>query len=123
MDERKENRTAHAPEAMMSGRPDPFRSAKNIHENSTWQDLTCGAEIYEPATSRLVNTGEWRVLTPVLEMEKCKHCMLCVPFCPDICIPVKDGRRQETDLHYCKGCGVCAKVCPFKAITMKREEK
>ena len=58
-----------------------------------------------------------------IDTEKCKHCMLCVPFCPDVCIPVKEGRRQETDLHYCKGCGICAKVCPFKAITMKREEK
>ena len=102
---------------------DAFKSAKNIHESSHWQDLTCGAEIYEPATSRLVKTGEWRTLTPVIDLEKCKQCMLCVPFCPDICIPVTDGKRGDTDLFYCKGCGVCAKVCPFGAITMKLEEK
>ena len=41
-----------------------FKSAKDIHENSPWQELTPGAEIYEPATSKLVMTGEWRVETP-----------------------------------------------------------
>ena len=97
--------------------------AKYINEKISWQDITTGAEIYEPATSLLVETGDWRVMTPVFKEDDCKHCMLCVPFCPDICIPVKNGRRLDTDLHYCKGCGICAKVCPFKAITMKREEK
>ena len=110
-------------ETMTSGKPDPFRSAKNIHENSTWQELTCGAEIYEPATSRLVNTGEWRVLTPVLEMEKCKHCMLCVLYCPDSSIPVKHNKRRDFDLVHCKGCGICAKVCPFNAIEFVKEDK
>jgi len=105
------------------GKYDEFKRAEDINECSCWQDMTCGCEIYEPATSRLVNTGEWRVLTPVTDLDRCKHCMLCVPFCPDICIPVKDGRRGETDLFYCKGCGVCAKVCPFGAITMELEEK
>ena len=100
-----------------------MKKAENIHENSPWQELTLGAEIYEPATSRLVNTGEWRVMTPFFDIDKCKHCMLCVPYCPDVCIPVKDGKRGETDLFHCKGCGICAKICPFKAITMGKEEK
>lgn len=100
-----------------------MKKAENIHEHSAWQELTTGAEIYEPGTSKLVNTGEWRVLTPSFDSTKCKHCMLCVPFCPDVCIPVKDGKRGDTDLYHCKGCGICAKVCPFKAITMEKEEK
>ena len=97
--------------------------AKNINEQSAWQELTPGAEIYEPGTSKLVNTGEWRVLTPVFDEAKCKHCMLCVPFCPDISIPVVNGKRLETDFFHCKGCGICAKVCPFDVITMEKEEK
>lgn len=100
-----------------------MKLAKDINEQSAWQELTVGAEIYEPATSQLVNTGEWRVLTPVFQEDKCKQCMLCVPFCPDMSIPVKNGRRQQTDLFHCKGCGICAKVCPFHAITMEKEEK
>ena len=100
-----------------------FRSAKDINENSPWQGLTPGAEIYEPATSKLVKTGEWRVLTPVFDADKCKQCMRCVPFCPDASIPVEDGRRLDTNLDYCKGCGICAKICPFDAISMEMEVK
>lgn len=32
--------------------------AQDINEKSTWQELTTGAEIYEPATSLQVNTGD-----------------------------------------------------------------
>ncbi|MBR3147214.1 MAG: 4Fe-4S binding protein [Eubacterium sp.] len=98
-----------------------FRSAKDIHENGSWQEMTPGAEIYEPATSRLVMTGEWRVETPDWESAKCKQCLLCAPYCPDASIRIVDGKMSGMDLNYCKGCGICAKVCPFGAITMKRK--
>ncbi len=100
-----------------------LKKAAELTERATWQDVTTGAEIYEPATSLLVNTGEWRVLCPVLDMEKCRHCMLCVPFCPDSSIPVEDGKRLDFDYMHCKGCGICAEVCPFDAISMVSEEK
>ena len=93
--------------------------ASEINESTRWQDLTEGLKIYEPATSRQFETGEWRTQTPVLDHEKCKQCLLCVPYCPDSCIPVKDGKRLEVDLGHCKGCGICVKACPFGAITMK----
>lgn len=98
-----------------------FVSAEDIHENSKWYELTPGAEIYEPGTSRQVMTGEWRVLTPVFDAAKCKQCLLCVPFCPDMSIPVENGKRLDTDLDHCKGCGICAKVCHFDAIKMGSE--
>jgi ferredoxin len=47
--------------------------------------------------------------------------MLCVPFCPDSAIPVKDGKRLDFDYMHCKGCGICENVCPFPAITMVLE--
>ena len=96
-----------------------FKSAKDIHEDSPWQELTPGAEIYEPATSKLVMTGEWRVETPDWESSKCKQCLLCVPFCPDSSIPVVEGKRMDFDFDHCKGCGICYTVCPFKAIEWK----
>ncbi|MBI4652712.1 4Fe-4S binding protein [Candidatus Kuenenbacteria bacterium] len=34
-------------------------------------------------------------------------------------IPVKNGKRKETNLDYCKGCGICSQVCPIKIIKMK----
>lgn len=97
--------------------------AKDLNEQSTWQDVTTGAEIFEPATSKLVDTGEWRVMKPVFNEEKCRHCMLCVPFCPDSSIPVKDGKRRDFDYMHCKGCGVCVNVCPFGAIDFVKEVK
>lgn len=93
--------------------------ASEINETTRWQDLTEGLAIYEPGTSKAFETGEWRTQTPVLDLEKCKHCLLCVPYCPDSSIPVKDGKRLDFDLLHCKGCGICVKACPFGAITMK----
>lgn len=93
-------------------------SAKDINERTPWQDLTPGGEIYEPGTARAFNTGAWRTNTPVFHEEACKHCMLCVPFCPDSAIPVKDGKRLDFEYTHCKGCGICENVCPFPAITM-----
>ena len=45
--------------------------AKDIHENTPWQGLTPGGEIYEPATSMAFNTGDWRTQTPVFLTDKC----------------------------------------------------
>ena len=44
--------------------------AKDINEKITWQELTTGVEIYEPATSLLVETGDWRVDLPVININK-----------------------------------------------------
>ena len=93
--------------------------ASEINEQTRWQDLTEGLQIYEPATSKDFMTGEWRTQTPILDKEKCKQCLLCVPFCPDSSIPVKDGKRLDFDYDHCKGCGICVKACPFNAITME----
>jgi len=93
--------------------------AKEINERTPWQDLTPGGEIYEPGTARYFDTGTWRTNTPVFHGEECKHCMLCVPFCPDSSIPVQEGKRQDFDYMHCKGCGICEAVCPFGAITME----
>ena len=95
--------------------------AELINEKTPWQDLTEGLQIHEPATSKLFLTGEWRTQTPIFIQEKCKQCLLCVPYCPDSCSPVKDSERQEFDYDHCKGCGICAKACPFGAIEMDTE--
>lgn len=93
--------------------------ATQINETTRWQDLTEGLKIYEPATSRQFETGEWRTQTPVVDWDACRQCLLCVPYCPDSSIPVSEGKRGEFDLFHCKGCGICVKACPFGAITMK----
>ena len=73
-----------------------MKQAKDIHENTPWQEMTHGGEIYEPATSLLFNTGDWRTRTPVFVADKCKQCLLCVPYCPDSAIP---GAAQSIHLR------------------------
>lgn len=96
--------------------------ASEINEKTVWQEVTEGLQIHEPATSKAFKTGEWRTQTPVWDKEKCKQCLLCVPYCPDSCILVKDNKREEFDYDHCKGCAICVAACPFNAITMREGE-
>lgn len=100
-----------------------MKKAHEINETITYQDITPGGAIYESCTSNIVNTGDWRINIPTFIEEKCKHCMLCVPVCPDSSIPVKGNIRLDFDFKHCKGCGICYKVCPFDAITFGKEDK
>ncbi|MGI6492061.1 MAG: 4Fe-4S dicluster domain-containing protein [Pelotomaculum sp.] len=94
-----------------------------ITETITWRDITEGCKIEAAGNSRLFNTGEWRVDTPVFIAEKCNQCLLCVPVCPDSSIPVEDYKRADFDYEHCKGCGICVKACPTGAIEMKKGGK
>ena len=87
-----------------------------------WQDAGAGP-LMAAGTSRAFATGDWRQQRPVLDLEKCVHCMLCWLYCPDSSFIARDGRIAEIDLTYCKGCGICAEVCPPKAraIVMVQE--
>ena len=90
-----------------------------INETTPVDGLTEGLMVFAGGTSKLFNTGEWRTNTPVFKEDLCKQCLLCAPVCPDVSIPVVDGKRLDFDYDHCKGCGICAKVCPFGAIEMK----
>ncbi len=92
---------------------------QKLGSSATWQELTEGLTIPGSGTARSFKTGEWATDQPVFISEKCKQCLLCVPVCPDSCIPVKDGVRGEFDYEHCKGCGICVKSCPFGAIEME----
>ncbi|WP_163337779.1 4Fe-4S binding protein [Desulfopila sp. IMCC35008] len=72
------------------------------------------------------NTGSWRVLRPIIDLEKCipvktgkKSCFTCWLYCPD-CVVTKTI-PPTIDLTYCKGCGICAEECPADAIEMVDE--
>ena len=96
---------------------------KPINESITWREITPGGTIFESGTAHEFKTGDWRTMIPILDPEKCKQCLLCVPVCPDSSIPVIDSKRQDFDYDHCKGCGICAKVCPFGAIAFIKDDK
>lgn len=85
----------------------------------SWTDLTEGMQIFGSSTSVEFNTGEWASVKPVLDDTKCIHCLLCVPVCPDSCIPVVNADRGPLDYDHCKGCGICVKTCPVGALQME----
>ncbi len=60
-------------------------------------------------------TGDWRAEKPVLDLDRCVHCMLCWLYCPDSAIRASGGRVTGIDYDHCKGCGICAAVCPPRA--------
>jgi pyruvate ferredoxin oxidoreductase delta subunit len=94
-----------------------------INDRSTWEEISPAGTICEGGNAVAVNTGDWRTMIPAYVEESCKHCLLCVPACPDSSIPVKDSKRMDFDFMHCKGCGICFKVCSFGAITFGKEYK
>ena len=74
----------------------------------------CGKDLY------IINTGDWRVLRPVINSERCQCCGQCWLICPTGCVDLKKS-AVSIDYRYCKGCGLCAKECGFGAIQMERE--
>lgn len=72
-------------------------------------------------------TGSWRVMRPIINLDKCipakskrKSCFNCWLYCPD-CV-VSKTIPPAIDLEYCKGCGICAEECPAGAIEMVAED-
>lgn len=87
-------------------------------QEKSWTEISPAGVCWKPSTKYL--TGDWKTYKPIINPEKCTHCLLCVLFCPDGAINWKpEIENIDFDLNYCKGCGICANECPTKAIEMK----
>lgn len=86
-----------------------------------WKDIPIGGLIPEAGNSVEYKTGGWRAFRPVLDPEKCIHCLICWIYCPDSSVLAEDEKMRGFDLAHCKGCGICASVCPKDAIEMVEE--
>jgi pyruvate ferredoxin oxidoreductase delta subunit len=62
----------------------------------------------------------WRNKRPVIDQNKCIHCLLCFVVCPDGVIDKSEG-PLTIDYRFCKGCGICANECKVNAISMIKE--
>ncbi len=88
-----------------------------------WKDIPIGGLTEEAGCSVNYLTGGWRAFRPVLDADKCIHCMICWVFCPDSSILVEDEKMIGFDLDHCKGCGICAQQCPKDCIEMIEESE
>jgi pyruvate ferredoxin oxidoreductase gamma subunit len=66
-------------------------------------------------------TGDWRIMRPLIDPERCTHCWICFVNCPDGAIALSASEVPQIDYGVCKGCLICAEECPVDAITTARE--
>jgi NAD-dependent dihydropyrimidine dehydrogenase PreA subunit len=67
----------------------------------------------EPATT-VTTPGAW---FPVIDFDRCNHCMQCLSFCLFGVFTAKDGKIRVAQPDNCKpNCPACARVCPEAAI-------
>ena len=67
--------------------------------------------------------ANWRVYKPIIDVDGCVSCGLCISYCPEEAIAKDEDGKVEIDYRFCKGCGICANECPQKVIIMKKEEE
>lgn len=79
-----------------------------------WKNLPLGGVVPQAGNCDLYYTGSWRTFRPVLDADRCIHCLICWIMCPDSAVVVREGKCLGFDLMHCKGCGICAEVCPDK---------
>lgn len=93
------------------------------NKNNSASEILNAGMVTKDGNSETIDASDWRTYRPIAIPDKCKHCMLCVPMCPDdAIIHTADDKMEGFDLSKCKGCGACEKVCPFNAIEMVKEE-
>lgn len=62
----------------------------------------------------------WRVMRPVIDLDKCKQCKICFIYCPDCAIDWVDN-KPVINYQLCKGCQICSTECPVDAIKVVKE--
>ena len=63
----------------------------------TWKEIPIGGLITEAGNTQEYETGSWRSHRPILDMDRCSHCMICWVYCLDSSILVKDGKLVGID--------------------------
>lgn len=78
--------------------------------------------MYTSMTRRFATreTGSWRTERPVVNLEACVGCNLCVQYCPEGIVQSQE-KVILIDYTFCKGCGICAYECRQKAIVLVAE--
>lgn len=54
---------------------------------------------------------------PLIDLQKCDGCALCVRACPTRALDVQDGKSIVVNPLACEYSGLCEAVCPTLAIS------
>lgn len=73
-----------------------------------------------PAIDPLLKEKIWgrAILSPTIDLEKCKGCNTCVMVCPLHVLELQAGKSTVVYGDNCYGCGQCWAVCPTGAVTL-----
>ena len=58
---------------------------------------------------------------PVIRIDWCKGCGICVSFCPKEALFLNSAHKAELNVARCTGCGICEMYCPDFAIELKEK--
>ena len=89
-----------------------------MSEIPLWKQIQAGGSALNAGSTNRNPTGDWRTKKPIIDFDRCTHCMICWVDCPDACFQVDDTHLTGVDMDHCKGCGICAEVCPVHCIVM-----
>jgi pyruvate ferredoxin oxidoreductase gamma subunit len=79
------------------------------------------ASVATKPNTPLRRTGDWRVMRPSIDIERCTRCWICFVDCPDGAIALEGNDIPHIDYGVCKGCLICVEECPIDAIDSQRE--
>jgi pyruvate ferredoxin oxidoreductase gamma subunit len=96
---------------------EPIRLVTPVYEGP-WAGT---ASVATSPNTALRKTGDWRVMRPLIDAERCTHCWICFVNCPDGAVALDSSALPQIDYGVCKGCLICAEECPVDAITTTRE--
>ena len=108
-------------------RPLPILAGKKFVSAGSTRSPTYAAPdegtaiIYSPGNSVARHTGSWRIFRPVIQLDDCTQCMICLVRCPDAAISLNKSGYPVIDYDNCKGCMICFEECPPKCIREERE--
>ena len=69
------------------------------------------------------------MITPLINIDSCKGCGLCISFCPRNALSLSQ-QINARGVHYaesgnpgtCTGCGICYNMCPDAVIELVEKE-
>lgn len=106
----------------MSDKPEPSTQPCVLVPFERSRQLADWPATPQAASGHLASSNRgWRSAWPVIELDACNSCGLCLLYCPDGAITWNERKLPVVADDWCKGCGMCVVECPKHIITLSAE--